>query len=166
MDYIEFSMKHCRKLSLIALLVLPVGHAFADTDAADHSYGDKSIAPPVSVSISLLLPEDDLASGVSSGQTPILSTVHSAVVLRQFGDAADQTSLENERGGSKSVETPLSSIVSGGAVSNNRAVDVVTGSNAIREGSFANVNGLPVVIQNTGANVLIQNSTIVNVQLR
>ncbi len=53
-----------------------------------------------------------------------------------------------------------------GAVRDNYASHVVTGANTIAEGSFANSIGLPTVIQNSGANVLIQNSTIVNVQLR
>jgi hypothetical protein len=34
----------------------------------------------------------------------------------------------------------------------------------IAGGSFSNASGLPTVIQNTGANVLIQNATIVNVR--
>jgi hypothetical protein len=36
----------------------------------------------------------------------------------------------------------------------------------IDAGSFANMSGIPVVIQNTGANVLIQNSTVVNLQMK
>jgi hypothetical protein len=51
----------------------------------------------------------------------------------------------------------------GGVVSGNSAINVVTGSNTIDAGSFANMSGLPVVIQNTGANVLIQNATVINV---
>ncbi len=53
-----------------------------------------------------------------------------------------------------------------GAVRDNYASHVVTGANTIADGSFSNSIGLPTVIQNSGANVLIQNSTIVNVQLR
>jgi hypothetical protein len=51
-------------------------------------------------------------------------------------------------------------------VTGNTAVNVVTGSNSIDAGSFANMQGIPVVIQNSGANVLIQNATIVNLQLK
>ena len=42
----------------------------------------------------------------------------------------------------------------------------MTGSNAINEGSFANASGLSTVVQNTGANVLIQNATILNIQFK
>jgi len=51
-----------------------------------------------------------------------------------------------------------------GSVSDNIASRVSTGSNAITDGSFANSSGLPTVIQNTGANVLIQNATVLNVR--
>ena len=48
----------------------------------------------------------------------------------------------------------------------NSAVNVVTGANIVTEGSFSNASGLPMVIQNSGANVLIQNATIINVQFK
>lgn len=53
-----------------------------------------------------------------------------------------------------------------GSVAANTAVNVVTGTNSIDAGSFANMAGIPVVIQNSGANVLIQNATIINLQLK
>lgn len=53
-----------------------------------------------------------------------------------------------------------------GTVSNNQADDVVTGANSISAGSFQGAAGVPMVIQNTGNNVLIQNATIINVQFR
>jgi hypothetical protein len=53
-----------------------------------------------------------------------------------------------------------------GVVADNRAVNVTTGGNFITEGAFANTAGLPMVVQNTGNNVLIQNATIVNVQVK
>lgn len=53
-----------------------------------------------------------------------------------------------------------------GVVANNRASNLTTGSNAITEGSFSGVVGLPVVVQNSGNGVLIQNATIINLQLK
>lgn len=52
-----------------------------------------------------------------------------------------------------------------GVTSGNSAFQVQTGNNTIDAGSFAHMSGLPVVIQNSGANVLIQNATIVNLQM-
>ena len=53
-----------------------------------------------------------------------------------------------------------------GVVAGNEAVDVLTGSNVIDGGAFAGAAGLPMIIQNSGNNVLIQNATIVNVQVK
>jgi hypothetical protein len=53
-----------------------------------------------------------------------------------------------------------------GVVADNRVSDAVTGSNRITQGAFNGAAGLPVVIQNSGNNVLIQNATIINLQLK
>jgi hypothetical protein len=75
--------------------------------------------------------------------------------------ALDQ--LEHERGREDTVrqDTKLN-----GDVANNSATNVNTGSNTIDSGSFANMSGIPVVIQNSGANVLIQNATVINLQFQ
>ena len=73
----------------------------------------------------------------------------------------DAKALDKYRGGQAvSNEMELSGVTAGNAANN-----VATGSNAISSGSFANMNGLPVVIQNTGANVLIQNAVILHLQM-
>jgi hypothetical protein len=53
-----------------------------------------------------------------------------------------------------------------GVVADNRAVNVTTGNNVISDGAFSGMTGLPLLVQNTGNNVLIQNATIVNVQVK
>jgi hypothetical protein len=53
-----------------------------------------------------------------------------------------------------------------GVVTGNSATNVSTGANVIDSGSFSNMSGIPVVIQNSGANVLIQNATIINLQFK
>lgn len=53
-----------------------------------------------------------------------------------------------------------------GTVSNNQTDHAVTGNNAISTGSFDGAAGLPMVIQNTGNGVLIQNATIISVKLQ
>ena len=50
-----------------------------------------------------------------------------------------------------------------GTLNDNTAINSVTGSNTISNGAFADATGLTTSIQNSGNNVLIQNSTIVNV---
>jgi hypothetical protein len=78
-----------------------------------------------------------------------------------FGIAASSELLERARGGSDSI---ASNTRLNGTVSGNAATDVNTGSNVIQASSFANVTGIPIVIQNSGANVLIQNATVINLQ--
>ncbi|WP_260433601.1 hypothetical protein [Burkholderia sp. Bp8998] len=76
-----------------------------------------------------------------------------------FGVAMSADQLDAHRGGDALIgQNTLT-----GTVSDNVANRVSTGSNAIADGSFANSSGLPTVIQNTGANVLIQNATVLNV---
>lgn len=53
-----------------------------------------------------------------------------------------------------------------GAVTGNTTSNVVSGANSISNGAFSNASGLPVAIQNSGSNVLIQNATIINIQMQ
>lgn len=80
-----------------------------------------------------------------------------------FGAPLATDQLAALRGGTDTVsnEAGLSGLVSG-----NSATHVSTGANIIDGAAFANASGIPIVIQNSGANVLIQNSTIVNLQLK
>lgn len=52
-----------------------------------------------------------------------------------------------------------------GYVVGNLAEDNVTGENRITDGSFTNASGFFSTVQNTGNNVLIQHSTIINVEI-
>lgn len=52
-----------------------------------------------------------------------------------------------------------------GVVQGNVATGNTTGNNSISDGAFAGASGFATAIQNTGNNVLIQNSTIINVSL-
>lgn len=52
-----------------------------------------------------------------------------------------------------------------GNSSGNTSIGGVTGNNFIKDGSFSNTQGLVNVIQNSGNNVLIQSSTIVNMTM-
>jgi hypothetical protein len=80
-----------------------------------------------------------------------------------FGTPLGEEQLSRMRGG---TDTPWSDMKLNGTVTDNRSIDVVSGNNVINGGSFANASGLPMVIQNSGSNVLIQNATIVNVQIQ
>ena len=80
-----------------------------------------------------------------------------------FGPPATSAQLGDLRGGFVQVNNDMQLT---GVTSNNLAIDVKSGSNFIASGSFANSSGFPMVVQNSGSNVLIQNATIINLQLQ
>lgn len=83
--------------------------------------------------------------------------------LPGFAVPVAQEQLDSYRGGFDLVKNDAQLSAT---VANNAAVNVLSGNNSIADGSFANASGLPMVIQNSGSNVLIQNATIVNLQLQ
>ena len=74
----------------------------------------------------------------------------------------DADALDGRRGGTD----VLNDMLLKGVVAGNRASNLTTGSNVVADGSFSGMVGLPVVVQNTGNGVLIQNATIINVQMK
>jgi hypothetical protein len=97
-----------------------------------------------------------LAQGASA-QTSVMPSGTLA-----FSNPVDSAVLASQRGGNQLVRNDMEL---SGVTADNTARNVNTGSNAISSGSFANMSGLPVVIQNTGANVLIQNAVILHLQM-
>lgn len=79
------------------------------------------------------------------------------------GREVDPGLLSRLRGGSDVVANDQKL---DGTVATNVATNVVSGANSIASGALANVNGIPIVIQNSGANVLIQNATIINLHMQ
>lgn len=74
----------------------------------------------------------------------------------------DDSSLAANRGGAQVSDMKLD-----GVVAENQAVNIgATGTNIINQGAFTNAAGVPMVVQNSGNNVLIQNATIVNVEVK
>lgn len=80
-----------------------------------------------------------------------------------LGTPLKQEQLAGSRGGTDSMTAQATL---NATVTNNTAVNIVSGNNTIDGGAFANMSGLPMVIQNSGTNVLIQNATVINLQLK
>lgn len=78
--------------------------------------------------------------------------------------AMSSDELDIQRGGAETQVLNDSAL--NGVVSENHAYNLNTGSNLVTEGSFAGASGFATVIQNSGNNVLIQNSTIVNLHVQ
>ena len=83
------------------------------------------------------------------------------------GVAVDSEGLAVSRGGAE-LDITLSEATanSHGVVGGNKASHVTTGSNYVNDGSFAGAAGLSTVVQKSGNNVLIQNSTVINLRVQ
>jgi hypothetical protein len=125
--------------------------ALAATTAAAAAAADQSVDARTASARSLFRAE----FGVSGGSSPAPADGGATA-------AEGSARLEAQRGGTDTHND----MNLNGSVAGNSAVNVVTGNNTIDAGSFANMSGIPVVIQNSGANVLIQNATIINLQMK
>ncbi|HVE09156.1 MAG TPA: hypothetical protein VNE00_18020 [Paraburkholderia sp.] len=104
--------------------------------------------------------QQDLLAGRDAAAQAQASVETNGRVDERFGIAISAAQLDAHRGGDALIgQNDLN-----GRLSNTAANRVVTGSNSISQGSFSNASGLPTVIQNSGANVLIQNATVLNVR--
>lgn len=140
--------------------------AAASATAASAIPAAAAAAAADSAAAAAVAAESAAASGSTAGAGAAPAPAGPAVLPAPavlFGASLDERQLAGLRGGS---DTPWSDMKLQGAVSGNSAAAVATGANLITEGAFSNASGLPMVIQNSGANVLIQNATIVNVQFR
>lgn len=108
------------------------------------------------------LPVSGINANVSD-TVPVTVASKKTVMVAGMGPAMRADQLESYRGGTDIVSNDMQL---SGTVGRNSATNVNTGMNTISGGAFTNASGLPTVIQNTGANVLIQNATIVNVQMK
>jgi len=109
-------------------------------------------------------PQGAAAPGAARA-TPIASQALTSTNVDGFGPSIKTSELAKFSGGSDTTTT-TNTMTLNGTVSNNTNVDVQTGLNSISGGSLAGSAGIPMVIQNSGDGVLIQNATIVNVQFK
>jgi hypothetical protein len=104
-------------------------------------------------------PSPKVAAALSSSSGHEVAQPH---YVAGWGPSIDSAALANFSGGTAVTAT----ITLNGTVANNNVDHVVTGANMISTGSFNGAMGLPMVIQNSGSGVLIQNATIINVQFQ
>lgn len=103
--------------------------------------------------------EESTIQADSSAVDVVAVTENESVEVSTLGVAVNTADLANYRGGFDLVKNDMQL---SGTVANNSTYNVVSGNNLISEGSFAQSNGFPTVVQNSGSNVLIQNATIIN----
>lgn len=78
------------------------------------------------------------------------------------GRALDEEALAGWRGG---ADAHYNDMRETGTVREVSVSDAVTGHNLITEGALAGASGMPMIVQNSGNGVLIQNAVIVNIEL-
>ncbi len=84
--------------------------------------------------------------------------------MKLFDRVVPKEELQRHRGGSDTKVLNFMDLDA--ALHKNSARANVTGGNIVSNGAFGNANGLATVIQNSGNNVIIQNATILNLELR
>lgn len=91
-----------------------------------------------------------------------------AVTAFEGVKALDSAELGEQRAKAKLEIDKLTLIApsQNGVVAGNSAVNTTTGANSVSDAAFAGAAGIVNTIQNTGNNVLIQSSTVVNVSLQ
>lgn len=105
--------------------------------------------------------EDETAATTPAAAPP-------AVVAFEGAKALDSAELGEQRARAK-LEIDKLTLISpaqNGVVAGNSAVNTTTGANSVSDAAFAGAAGIVNTIQNTGNNVLIQSSTVVNVSLQ
>lgn len=83
--------------------------------------------------------------------------------VKLSGKVISNSGLAEQRGGHETQV--FNDMQVNGKVFDNTAINNATGHNTITN-AFAGASGLPIVVQNSGNNVLIQNATIINLELR
>jgi hypothetical protein len=109
------------------------------------------------------IPPAYLADGT---QSPIAVYVAAAKAEDEssaiIGQGVDNATLDGMSGGTMVTQNTTLT----GTVSNDSADQVNGGANVLTGGSFGGAAGIPVVVQNSGSNVLIQNAVVINVQFK
>lgn len=80
-----------------------------------------------------------------------------------LGPAVSDAELAAQSGG---ADVQLNDLRAKAVVTDNYAGNLATGNNVISDQALSNAAGVPMVVQNTGNNVSIQNSTILNLRVQ
>lgn len=109
-----------------------------------------------------------LAGPVLADDPGAISSAHPPRVveamLPPLGRTLDETRLAEQRGGQDDAYANINDARA--RVAETSVTNASTGNNIVTEGSITNNSGLPVVVQNSGNGVVIQNTTILNLQLK
>ena len=82
--------------------------------------------------------------------------------VKALGAAVKAEKLDRQRGG----QQVLNLMDVNAKLYDNHAIDTISGNNIISDNAFSHASGVPIAIQNSGNNVVIQNSMILNLQMK
>ncbi len=86
--------------------------------------------------------------------------------ISAWGGPVSSAALDTQRGGADLVPTTVNANFLNAKLYDNTAKDNVTGNNSIMGNAFAGASGIPIVIQNSGNNVIIQNGMVLNLTMQ
>ncbi len=171
-------MKIKKLLPLLVAGVFYIPQAFAGDFIADTTESPAiCVAEPAFlayVDVVSPLVEAALDTGICTGEPEFFAHAEQNSPAENESQVAmaDGSLTDNELGGYRGAkgfdagDLQVSSIFQGGNVQNNKVTGGITGNNRIGERAFEGASGLTNVIQNSGNNVLIQNSTVINLQMQ
>jgi len=102
---------------------------------------------------------DDLGE-ISSARPPRVVEA----MLPPLGRTLDEDRLADQRGGQDDAYANINDARA--RVADISVTNASTGNNIVSEGSITNNSGLTTTVQNSGNGVVIQNTTILNLQLK
>ncbi len=102
---------------------------------------------------------------VKGGDAEVEITIADNNEEETFGMVISDDELQTSRGAS-GIETLNVSIMKATSKNNSVGDNSVTGDNVISQGAFGNSQGVITSVQNSGNNVTIQSSTIVNMSIQ
>lgn len=102
--------------------------------------------------------DDDAAAAASTDDVAAAFETSKALTLDELGEQRAAAKLEID-------EVTINTADTDGAVVGNTAINTRSGQNTIAGDAFVGASGFIHSVQNTGNNVLIQNSTIINVSV-
>jgi hypothetical protein len=93
-----------------------------------------------------------------------MSSAAASDLQAELGPPLEVQVLDRHRAGETKQTFNLMDVKA--VLEDNRAINTMNGSNIITGDAFANASGLPVAVQNSGNNVIIQNAFILNLNVK
>lgn len=122
-----------------------------------------TIAAAAALSSAAAIAADTDGAPIEAAATAVQPAPSPEPALWANASVIAESELSKQRGG---ADLHLNENNASAIVSDNVATNLTTGNNSINGDSFSGMSGIPLVVQNSGNNVVIQNSTILNLQMQ